>query len=46
VTHRDQPEDLIRKGRIIEKNVIVCALQAHLSDRVLTFNNKCVLFGD
>jgi len=46
VTHRDSPEDLVRKGRMIEKNVIVAALQAHLADRVLMYNNKCVIFGD
>jgi formyltetrahydrofolate deformylase len=46
VTHRDTPSDLRRKGRIIERDVLVHALQAHLDDRVITYNNKCVVFGD
>jgi len=46
VTHRDSPNDLLRKGRIVERNVLAKALKAHLDDRVITYNNKCVVFGD
>jgi formyltetrahydrofolate deformylase len=46
VSHRDSVHDLIRKGRILERNVLTHALQAHLDDRTLVYNNKCVVFGD
>jgi formyltetrahydrofolate deformylase len=46
VSHRDAPSDLRRKGRIIERDVLVHALQAHLDDRIITYHNKCVVFGD
>jgi formyltetrahydrofolate deformylase len=46
VSHRDDIPDLRRKGRIIERNVLFNALQAHLDDRVISYNNKCVVFSD
>ena len=46
VTHRDDIPDLLRKGRIIERNVLVNALQAHLEDRIISYDNKCIVFGD
>ncbi|CAB9523344.1 Formyltetrahydrofolate deformylase [Seminavis robusta] len=46
VTHRDGVDGLIQKGRILERNVLARALQAHLDDRVIVYNNKCVVFGD
>jgi formyltetrahydrofolate deformylase len=44
ISHRDAVDDLLRKGRILEKNVLVHAVQAHLQDRVIVYNNKCVVF--
>ena len=46
VSHRDEVSDLIRKGRIIERNVLLNAIEAHLADRIITHNNKCVVFSD
>jgi len=46
VSHRDEVHDFIRKGRILERSVLVHALQAHLDDRIIVYNNKCVVFGD
>lgn len=46
VSHRDEVHDFIRKGRILERNVLVHALEAHLNDRIIVYNNKCVVFGD
>lgn len=46
VTHRDSTSDLVRKGRIIERNVLVNALQAHLEDRIIAYKNKCVVFNE
>jgi formyltetrahydrofolate deformylase len=46
VSHRDIPSDLRRNGRIIKRDVLVHVLQAHLDDRIITYDNKCVVFGD
>jgi formyltetrahydrofolate deformylase len=46
VTHRDEVHGLIRKGRLLERKVLVKALQAHLDDRVIVYDNKCVVFAD
>lgn len=44
ISHRDAVNDLIRKGRLLEKNVLVTAVKAHLEDRIIVYNNKCVVF--
>lgn len=46
VSHRDEVGDFVRKGQILERAVLVRALQAHLNDRVIVNGNKCVVFGD
>jgi len=46
ISHRDEVNDLIRKGRTLEKNVLVHAVKAHIEDRIIVYNNKCVVFGD
>jgi formyltetrahydrofolate deformylase len=43
-SHRDSVEDLVRKGRDLEKVVLARAVRAHLEDRVLTYANKTVVF--
>ncbi|MEZ4288292.1 MAG: formyltetrahydrofolate deformylase [Polyangiales bacterium] len=43
-THRDSVDDLIRKGRDLEKVVLARAVRAHLDDRVLIYNNKTIVF--
>jgi formyltetrahydrofolate deformylase len=45
ISHRDEVNDLIRKGRTLEKTVLVTAVKAHLEDRIIVYNNKCVVFG-
>jgi formyltetrahydrofolate deformylase len=45
ISHRDEVNDLLRKGRLLEKNVLVQAVKAHLEDRIIVYNNKCVVFG-
>lgn len=44
VTHRDSVEDLVRKGRDLEKVVLARAVRAHLDNRVLVYDNKTVVF--
>jgi formyltetrahydrofolate deformylase len=46
VSHRDETSDLIRKGRTLERNVLVKAIEAHLDDRVFVYKNRCVVFND
>ena len=35
ISHRDTPEDLVRKGRDIERRVLARAIRYHLEDRVI-----------
>jgi len=44
VSHRDNLEDLIRKGRDLEKQVLARAVRAHLLHNVLCYANKTVVF--
>ncbi len=44
VTHRHSVEDLVRKGRDLEKLVLAQALRWHLEARVLVYGNKTVVF--
>jgi formyltetrahydrofolate deformylase len=44
ISHRDQVEDLVRKGRDIEKSVLSRALGWHLEHRILTYGSKTVIF--
>jgi len=43
-SHRDSVEDLVRKGRDLEKVVLARAVRWHLDDRVLVYGNKTVVF--
>jgi len=42
--HRDTVDDLVRKGRDLEKNVLAAAVRWHLEDRVLVHDGKTVVF--
>ena len=44
-SHRDSVEDLVRKGRDLEKVVLARAVRWHLDDRVLVYDNKTVVFS-
>jgi len=44
VSHRDTVEDLIRKGRDLEKVVLSRAVRAHVENRILLYGNKTVIF--
>jgi formyltetrahydrofolate deformylase len=43
--HADTPDDLVRKGRDIERRVLAQAVAWHLEDRVLLNGQKTVVFG-
>jgi len=44
VTHRHGVEELVRKGRDLEKMVLAQAVRWHLEGRVLVYGNKTVVF--
>ncbi|HYC69876.1 MAG TPA: formyltetrahydrofolate deformylase [Opitutaceae bacterium] len=44
VTHRHGVEELVRKGRDLEKLVLAQAVRWHLENRVLVYANKTVVF--
>ena len=46
ISHRDTPEDLVRKGRDIERRVLARAVRHHVEDRVLVNGSKTVVFAD
>ena len=46
ISHRDTPEDLVRKGRDIERRVLARAVRHHVEDRVLVNGRKTVVFAD
>jgi len=44
VSHRDTLEDLVKKGRDLEKVVLSRAVQWHIENRILLYGNKTVIF--
>jgi formyltetrahydrofolate deformylase len=46
ISHSDSPDDLVRKGRDIERRVLARAVHYHLEDRVLLNGSKTVVFKD
>ncbi len=46
ISHRDSVEDLVRRGRDIERRVLARALAWHLDDRVILNGTKTVVFGN
>jgi formyltetrahydrofolate deformylase len=46
ISHRDMPDDLVRKGRDIERRVLARAIRYHLEDRVILNGRKTVVFMD
>lgn len=46
ISHRDTPEDLVRKGRDIERRVLARAVRNHIEGRVLLNGRKTVVFKD
>jgi formyltetrahydrofolate deformylase len=42
--HRDTVDDLVRKGRDVERRVLAEAVRVHIEDRVLVYKNKTIVF--
>jgi len=45
VSHRDEVEDFVRKGRDLERQVLTRAVRLHLERRVLVSGNRTIVFG-
>ncbi len=45
VSHRDDPTDLVRKGKDLERIVLARAVRLHLQNRVLVYGNRTAVFG-
>jgi formyltetrahydrofolate deformylase len=45
ISHRDTPDDLVRKGRDIERRVLARAVRDHLDDRVFLNGRKTVVLA-
>jgi formyltetrahydrofolate deformylase len=44
ISHRDSVEDLLQKGRDLEKVVLSRAVRWHIDNRILLYGNKTVVF--
>ncbi len=45
VTHRDDVDDLVTKGRDLERQVLTRAVRLHLQRRVLVLGNRTIVFS-
>lgn len=45
VTHKDTPESLVLKGKDLEKIVLSRAVTKHIQRKILTYNNKTIIFS-
>jgi formyltetrahydrofolate deformylase len=45
ITHKDAVEDLVNKGKDLEKIVLSRAVQKHIERKVLAYKNKTVIFS-
>jgi formyltetrahydrofolate deformylase len=45
VSHRDEVEDLVRKGRDVERTTLANAVRLHLEHRVLVWDNRTCVFA-
>lgn len=45
ITHKDNPESLVLKGRDLEKIVLSRAVMKHIERKILTYKNKTIIFS-
>jgi len=45
ISHKNSVEDIVRKGRDLEKIVLSHAVEKHLSRKILTYKNRTVVFS-
>ena len=44
ISHKDSLEDLVRKGRDLERLVLARGVRLHLLDRILVYGGKTIVF--
>lgn len=44
INHRDTVEDLVRKGRDLERTVLAAAVRLHVEDKILVHQNRTIVF--
>ena len=45
ITHKDTVDDLVKKGRDLEKIVLSRAVEKQIQRKILTYGNKTVVFS-
>ncbi|MCM1518280.1 MAG: formyltetrahydrofolate deformylase [Pseudoflavonifractor sp.] len=45
ITHKDTVDDLVKKGRDLEKIVLSRAVEKHIQRKILTYDNKTIVFS-
>ncbi len=45
ITHKDDPESLVLKGKDLEKIVLSRAVAKHIQRKILTYKNKTIIFS-
>jgi len=45
ISHRDSLEDMVEKGRDVEKVVLSRAVRWHIENRILLYGNKTIIFA-
>ena len=45
ITHKDNPESLVLKGRDLEQIVLSRAVKKHIERKILTYHNKTIIFS-
>ncbi len=45
ISHRDSLDDLVEKGRDLEKVVLSRAVRWHIENRIFVYGNKTVIFA-
>ncbi len=44
INHRDAVDDLVRKGRDLERTVLASAVRLHVEDKILVHQNRTIVF--
>jgi formyltetrahydrofolate deformylase len=44
ISHRDSLEDMVEKGRDVERVVLSRAVRWHIENRILLYRNRTIIF--
>ena len=45
ISHKDTIQDLVKKGRYLEKIVLSRAVEKHIQRKILTYDNRTIIFS-